>query len=181
MQLLFFLTVQAALSVALSIPGGLNKRKAETNATLLAYGLNSSAWPIAYGLSDGNLYITQNPDDYSANLAPVTWDLPSITGENWIVNATFANGTSAGSLYLRPESSNAVGLLPMTYITRINGTVSGFALFATQLVYNNNTYLEAQFWAEPTKTSGVYSLVWNSDGMAAVAESYPVVIKGVES
>lgn len=29
------------------------KRGAETNATLYAYGANSSFWPIAYGLDDG--------------------------------------------------------------------------------------------------------------------------------
>ncbi|EOD50573.1 Glycoside hydrolase family 12 [Neofusicoccum parvum] len=127
------------------------------------------------------LYITQTPDDSENNIAPVTWDLPSITGENWVVNATFANGTGAGSLYIRPEEDNAVGVLPMASISKINGTVTGFALFATQLVYNNNTQLEAQFWAEKTNTSGIYSLVWNSDGVSASGDSYPVVIKGVTS
>lgn len=29
------------------------KRSAETNATLYAYGTNSSSWPISYGLDDG--------------------------------------------------------------------------------------------------------------------------------
>lgn len=29
------------------------KRGAETNATLFAYGANSSSWPISYGLDDG--------------------------------------------------------------------------------------------------------------------------------
>ncbi|KAK0638137.1 hypothetical protein DIS24_g10111 [Lasiodiplodia hormozganensis] len=181
MQLLSLFAVQIALSAAFSIPAGITKRKAETNATLVAYGTNTSSWPIAYGIDDGLLYITQTPDDTNNNLTPVSWDLPSITGENWIVNATFANGTKAGSLYIRPEEDNAVGVLPMTSITNINGTVTGFALFATQLVYNNNSQLEAQFWAEATNTTGIYSLVWNSDGVGSTEDSWPVVIKGVES
>lgn len=79
------------------------------------------------------------------------WDLAAITGENWIANATF-----------------------------LNGTVSGFALFATQLVYNNNSYLEAQFWAKPTATDGIFSLCWIVDNVAEEG-SFPVVIKGVEN
>lgn len=38
------------------------KRGSEQNATLYAYGANSSAWPIAYGVNDGmcSLYL-DNP------------------------------------------------------------------------------------------------------------------------
>lgn len=111
----------------------------------------------------------------------MTWDLPAITDENWIVNATLMNGTSAGSLYIKPEDNNAVGVLPMTRVAYFNGTVSGFALFATQLVYNNNTELQAQFWARPTNTSGIYSLCWIIDEGEVENDSFPVVIKGVEN
>lgn len=44
--------MQATLGSALVFEGHV-KRKAETNATLCAYGGNISAWPIAYGLTDG--------------------------------------------------------------------------------------------------------------------------------
>ncbi|KAE8382647.1 hypothetical protein BDV26DRAFT_288211 [Aspergillus bertholletiae] len=157
------------------------KRASETNATLYAYGANSSAWPIAYGVNDGLLYIAQNPDDQSADLTPMYWDLPSITSESWIVNGTFINGTRAGSLYIKPEDNDAVGVLPFARATAINGTVTGFALFATQLVYNNNTQLEAQFWAKLTDTDGVYSLVWVEDGAQVESGSFPVVVKGSEN
>ncbi|KAJ9144625.1 hypothetical protein NKR23_g5995 [Pleurostoma richardsiae] len=178
-DLLHLTTMHACLGSALSIRSNV-KRGAETNATLYAYGANTSAWPIAYGLSDGLLYITETPDNADANLTPLSWDLASITGENWIANATFLNGTSAGSMYILPQENNAVGVLPMARATDVNGTVSGFALFASQLVYNNNTYLEAQFWGRPTETSGIYSLCWIVDG-APEEGSFPVVIKGVEA
>lgn len=50
-----FLLAQAWLGSCMSIPenNDLMKRKAETNATLYAYGANSSAWPIASGRTDG--------------------------------------------------------------------------------------------------------------------------------
>jgi hypothetical protein len=41
----------------------LSKRKAETNATLYAYGTDVSAWPIAYSYSDStssNVAVVQN-------------------------------------------------------------------------------------------------------------------------
>jgi hypothetical protein len=56
------------------------------------------------------------------------------------------------------DQNNKMGVLPTAQATGINGTVSGFALFATQLVYNNNNYLEAQFWVQPSETDGIYSL-----------------------
>ncbi|KAF3023194.1 hypothetical protein E8E14_014327 [Neopestalotiopsis sp. 37M] len=156
------------------------KRKAETNATLYAYGANSSAWPIASGRTDGCLYIIEDPSTTNFDVDELLWDLPSMTGENWIVNATYLNGTSAGSLYIRPENDYALGVLPMTRIAYINGTVSGFALFATQLVYNNNSYLESQFWATSTNDSSAYKLVWNADDEFTDG-SFPVVVKGIEN
>ncbi|GAD97602.1 hypothetical protein ANI_1_296044 [Paecilomyces variotii No. 5] len=183
-----FWHISALVSLHICIVSSVNttpsrriKRGAETNATLFAYGTNSSAWPIAYGLNDGLLYVTETPDNASADLTAVTWDLPAITDENWIVNATLMNGTSAGSLYIRPENNYAVGVLPMTRVANFNGTVSGFALFATQLVYNNNTELQAQFWARPTNTTGIYSLCWIVEQDQVENDSFPVVIKGVEN
>ncbi|PWY66515.1 hypothetical protein BO94DRAFT_613737 [Aspergillus sclerotioniger CBS 115572] len=157
------------------------KRGSEQNATLYAYGANASAWPIAYGLSDGLLYIAQNPDDTAADLTPMYWGLPSITDECWIVNGTFVNGTRAGSLYIRPETDNSIGVLPYARAAAVDGIVTGFALFASQLVYNNNTELEAQFWASSTDTDGVYALVWVEDESEVGSGSFPVVVKGSES
>ncbi|KAJ5378128.1 uncharacterized protein N7496_005537 [Penicillium cataractarum] len=152
------------------------KRGGETNATLSAYGTNSTNWPIAYGL----LYIAEYPSNSNANLTPLTWDLASITGECWIANATFVNGTRAGSMYIMPENEYAVGVLPITRIAYLNGTVSGFALFASQLVYNNNTFLEAQFWAKSTSFTGVYGLTWTLDDSAPSGD-FPVVVKATEN
>lgn len=44
---------QACCSYAFAGPSRHVKRSAETNATLYAYGMNASSWPIAYGLDDG--------------------------------------------------------------------------------------------------------------------------------
>ncbi|KAL4964355.1 uncharacterized protein BDV14DRAFT_190246 [Aspergillus stella-maris] len=161
------------------------KRGAETNATLYAYGADTHAWPIAYGVDDGRLYITQDPTNTTTSdlaLIPLTWDLAAITDENWIANATFANSTSAGSMYFLQDEDDenyAIGVLPLARFAYINGTVSGFALFATQLVYNNDTLLQAQFWAAETDTTGVYGLVWTVDD-AVPAGEFPVVVKAVE-
>ncbi|ETS76827.1 hypothetical protein PFICI_10701 [Pestalotiopsis fici W106-1] len=180
MQLLLYSGIfiaQACLASAISIPGKVSdvliKRKAETNATLYAYGANSSAWPIAAGRTD-------DPSTTEFDVDELLWDLPSMTGENWIANATYLNGTSAGSLYIRPGDDYALGVLPMTRVAYINGTVSGFALFATQLVYNNNSYLESQFWATSTNDSSAYKLVWNAEDEFTDG-SFPVVVKGVEN
>ncbi|KAK1657679.1 hypothetical protein BDP55DRAFT_734691 [Colletotrichum godetiae] len=175
--------LQAGLTCASAISPSWNvniKRKAETNATLYAYGTNSSSWPVAYGLDDGYLYITQTPDDANANLAPITWDLPSITGENWKVNATFVNGTSAGSLTISDSDDNAMGLTQTPKAVTVNQTTYGWALFATQLVYNNNSQLEAQFWAKPSEWEDTYLLFWNADQLVSDG-SFPVVVKGVEN
>lgn len=82
-------------------------------------------------------------------------------------------------MYIMPEDDYAVGVLPMTRIAYVNGTVSGFALFASQLVYNNNTLLEAQFWARSTSFTGVYGLTWTLDDSTPSGD-FPVVIKATE-
>ena len=52
-SLVSLLSLHLALSAAWSIPGVKSKRGAETDATLFAYGTNTSGWPVAYGLDDG--------------------------------------------------------------------------------------------------------------------------------
>lgn len=128
----------------------------------------------------GLLYIAQDPENTAADLTPMTWDLPSITDECWIVNGTFMNGTRAGSLYIRPESDNCLGVLPFAQAEGLNGVVTGFGLFASQLVYNNDTQLEAQFWASKTDNEDVYKLVWVEDSSQIASESFPVVVKATE-
>jgi hypothetical protein len=128
----------------------------------------------------GLLYITENPTSHPANLIPVTWDLAAITDECWIANATFANGTRAGSMFIESQVGNAVGVLPITRIADYNGTVTGFGLFASQLVYNNNTELQAQFWAKPITAVDTYALMWNYDGDVEDG-SFPVVVKAAET
>ena len=125
----------------------------------------------------GLLYIAENPENKEANLTPVTWDLASITGECWIANATFVNGSKAGSMYIMDQEDYSVGILPETRAAYINGTVSGFALFASQLVYNNNSLLEAQFWASETDYEDVYGLTWTLDDSEPNGQ-FPVVVKG---
>jgi hypothetical protein len=121
----------------------------------------------------------EDPSNTEANLTPLTWDLASITGECWIANASYVNGTAAGSMYIMDQESYAVGLLPQAKAAYINGTVSGFALFASQLVYNNNTLLEAQFWARETDVDSVYGLTWTLDDSSPNGE-FPVVVKASE-
>lgn len=106
----------------------------------------------------------------------MTWDVPFVSDENWIVNATLPNGTALGSLYIRSDQDNAVGVLPMAQAYDADGTITGFARFAWQLVYNNGTLLDSKFWAEPTDTDGIYALVWNSDGDTQDG-SYDVVVE----
>ncbi|KAF5492180.1 hypothetical protein CGCS363_v010442 [Colletotrichum siamense] len=171
--------LQAGLTCAAAVASTIEKRKAETNATLVAYGTKSSSWPIAYGIDDGYLYITQTPDNSSANLEPMLWNLPSITGQNWKVNGTFVNGTSAGYLTITDSEDRAMGLTSEVPVVSVNQSTYGWALFATQLVYNNNSELQAQFWAKPTDTQDIYLLFWNEDQTVSEG-SFPVVIKGVE-
>ena len=123
--------------------------------------------------------MTEDPTNSDANLTPLTWDLASITGECWIANATFENGTRAGSMFILEDEDYAVGVLPITRLAYVNSTVSGFALFASQLVFNNNTFLEAQFWARSTENDGVYGLTWTIDDSAPEGE-FPVVVKASE-
>lgn len=78
------------------------------------------------------------------------------------------------------EDFDAVGVAEFAATSEINGTVSGFALFATQLVYNNNFELELQFWAQSTDTDGIYALMWNSDGDLQ-DDSFPVTLKASEN
>ncbi|KAL4894414.1 hypothetical protein BDV59DRAFT_175434 [Aspergillus ambiguus] len=173
------LAIPACLASTLRHDSHHVKRGSETDATLYAYGTSTNGWPIAYGSDDGLLYIAESPNNNSSKLTPLTWDLPSITDECWIANASFVNGTRAGSLFIKPEDEYALGVLPITRVAYINGTVSGFALFASQLVYNNNTELEAQFWAATTDTDGLYKLVWNANGVVSEGD-FPVVVKGSE-
>lgn len=94
------------------------------------------------------------------------------------MNATLPNGTALGSLNIRSDQDNAVGVLPTTADSGLDGTITGFARFAWQLVYNNNTLLDSKFWAEPTGTDGIYALVWSSDGDLQDG-SYDVVVEVV--
>lgn len=147
-------------------------------------------------MTPGLLYITEVADESSTSLVPITWDIASITSENWVMNGTFANGTEAGSLYILDADNKYIGVANTTTATATATTstsaaastsssapehlVTGFALFATQLVYNNNTSLEAQFWACPTDDDDVHAIVWIPDGESATSGSFPLVIKASE-
>lgn len=95
------------------------------------------------------------------------------------MNGTLSNGTSAGSLYIIPQAFNAVGVRDAAGLSDINGTTTGFGLFATQLVYNNDSELESQFWAQSTATEGIYALMWNTAGELQ-ENSFPVTVKASE-
>jgi hypothetical protein len=138
--------------------------------------------PLTLRFIPGCLYITKDPSSTTTNtsLVPLTWDLASITDECWIANATFANGTSVGSMYFLEDEDYAIGVLPEPRVAYVNFTVTGFALFASQLVYNNNTLLQAQFWAKATDDESVYGLVWVTDDGEPDAH-FPVVVKASES
>ncbi|KAJ5910628.1 hypothetical protein N7504_005271 [Penicillium tannophilum] len=177
-----FRNILSVLLLKIGLASALNqhaKRGSETDATLYAYGTNASAWPIAYDTADGLLYISEDPSNTGDNLTPLTWDLAAITDECWIANASYVNGTAAGSMYIMDQDDYAVGLLPKAQAAYINGTVSGFALFASQLVYNNNTLLEAQFWAKETDVDGVYGLTWSVSDDSPNGD-FPVVVKAAE-
>lgn len=147
-----------------------------------AYGLATSVHSLLLTFFSlqllGLLYITETPDDSSANLTSVTWDVPFVSDENWIVNGTLPNGTTLGSLVIRTDQDNTVGVLPPTADSDNDGIINGFARFAWQLVYNNNTLLDSKFWAEPTGTDGIYALVWSS-GEDLQDGSYDVVVEVV--
>lgn len=95
-----------------------------------------------------------------------------------MANATLVtNGTDLGSLYIMHDDAfNSVGVSQVATISKMNGTVTGFGLFGTQLVYNDNSNLESQFWAQPTDTDGIYSLMWNADG-GMQDGTFPVLLK----
>ena len=106
--------------------------------------------------------------------------MAAFTDECWIANATFVNGTRAGSMYIMDRADYTVGIIPD--VRRVNVkwcTVSGFALFATQLVFNNNTLLEAQFWAKSTIRTAIYGLTWKLDDDKPNGDC-PVVVKASE-
>lgn len=79
-------------------------------------------------------------------------------------------------MYIMQQDFDAVGVSPIANIANVNGSVSGFAMFASQLVYNNNSTLESQFWAQSTDTDDVYALMWNTEGELQ-NNSFPVTIK----
>ncbi|KAI3392040.1 hypothetical protein diail_6314 [Diaporthe ilicicola] len=90
---------------------------------------------------------------------------PSINDENWMADATNSNGTDLGSLFITHEMAfNSVGVSPVAPIRKMNGSVTGFGIFGTQLVYNDNYNLSSQFWAQESNTDGIYSLMWIADG-----------------
>lgn len=156
----------------------------------------------------GNLYIAINSTDTNAGLLPVMWDMyvqnahtylihsklppspvstqlivlgsASITEQDWVANATLFNGTSLGSLYIMPEDFQAVGVSSFATIGEINGTVSGFALLTSQLVYKDNSGLESKFWAQQSSTDGIYALMWDSPGDMQ-DDSFPVTVKAKEN
>lgn len=78
------------------------------------------------------LYVAQDLTQTS-DFVPITWDVASITGENWIANGTLGNGTAAGSLTINPDKYLKVLPLTASLLKDNNTAVSGFAMFATQL------------------------------------------------
>lgn len=100
MSLVTLLSCQLALGSALSIPSFETKavKRDQTDATLYAYGTNSSGWPVSFNPIDSKiclnmsyaipvsqtltaipflelLYIASNANDTTAGLTPITWDM----------------------------------------------------------------------------------------------------------
>lgn len=93
----------------------------------------------------GELYVFFKPTNAAANLVPVTWDVASITGENWVANATLLNGTSPGSLYIMHEAFDAVGVSNFAAISSLGGKVTGFgssvlSCFSTTTRFSSRRY-----------------------------------------
>ncbi|ETS85149.1 hypothetical protein PFICI_03174 [Pestalotiopsis fici W106-1] len=133
--------------------------RATTNIGFYAYASSSSAGigglPVQY--IDGMAYVVDT--------AVVT------TGENVtfsLVSTTFAATTADGdkSLLYIPSTSGAVGFTSAASETKVT---TKFGTYGT-VVYNYHTgSIETLFYAEPTETTGLWQLTWDSDNTDAIA------------
>jgi hypothetical protein len=82
-------------------------------------------------------------------------------------------------MYFLEDEDYAVGIFPQPRAAYVNGTVTGFALFASQLIHNKHTLLQAEFWAKATDNGSVFALVWVTDDGEPDA-GFRVVVKASE-
>ncbi|CZR56711.1 uncharacterized protein PAC_06600 [Phialocephala subalpina] len=174
MYLSKFLSVLPLLAGLCSAVPHHSKRAVTTGVQLYAYGTNISGLPLYYGVNDGLAYIGDNPPSTYSNL---TWDIDSTGSLPW--NATISNSSQVGTFYIVTTTSSyeQAGFISKNQTTNItDAATTGFAMFGGQVVYIDDSEYEAQFWAETTSTTGVWSLKWNTDGTSE-DNSTPVVIK----
>ncbi|KAF7536035.1 hypothetical protein G7054_g4909 [Neopestalotiopsis clavispora] len=151
-----FLVVPFGLGAAAAAIQG---RATVSNVGLYAYASSSSAGigglPVQY--IDGMAYVVDTSVVTTAE--NVTFSLVSTT-----LAATTTDGT-ASLLYI-PSTSGAVGFTSQGSNTKIT---TKFGLYSN-LVYNyHDGSVESLFYAEPTETTGLWQLTWDSDNTDAVA------------
>lgn len=94
---------------------------------------------------------------------------------------TLANGTSAGNMSIKPGGGLFDNVKVVSNGTSfVNETVYGLTVYGKQLVYYDESSLQAEFWARPTVVDGhtIWTLLWNSDNENE-SDTTPVAIKTV--
>ncbi|EME40807.1 hypothetical protein DOTSEDRAFT_82344 [Dothistroma septosporum NZE10] len=109
----------------------------------------------------------------------VTFDDPKST-TTLTVTANETKSLQANTFFIdaTPGANQAAG-----FVSPANNsdslTTSGFRLYGNQLAWVSGIgELEQKFWAKPSATDGVYTLIWNVDAIAADG-AVPVNVKNV--
>ncbi|KAJ5476196.1 hypothetical protein N7475_001925 [Penicillium sp. IBT 31633x] len=134
----------------------LEKRQSTDSFKIYAYGKDISGLPLFYK------NVTASTD------SPNTWTAhPSSTG-----NARVA--MSSNTLYLRQgEDSNSVGFTGSSDSARSNTLSDVWSLYGNYVLV---TVSGANFYAKPTGTDGLYSLLWSTSA-EEMADAVPLVLR----
>ncbi|OCK92396.1 uncharacterized protein K441DRAFT_614615 [Cenococcum geophilum 1.58] len=167
-----------AASVLASASPLLARATSSDSFGLYAYGSGIGGLPVFY--SDGNAYIGHGPPPNASSSANITLTKNPNDSVGWIANpntTTSSNATWADASFYVPSpeaSSHQVGFTSNATSDQIS---SGFAFYGhvTFLVASSGGW-EALFYAKPTASSGIWSLMWNQTGETD-SSAVPVALK----
>jgi hypothetical protein len=81
-------------------------------------------------------------------------------------------------LYIIPSSGqNQVGFVATNGTAPADAVTTGFAWIGNSVAYAGNTSdFQSRFWAQSTNQTGLWTLLWNTEG-TAIDSASPVILK----
>ncbi|KAI0468545.1 hypothetical protein F4859DRAFT_206998 [Xylaria cf. heliscus] len=153
----------------------IGRRAIQSDVSIYAYGVGINGFQV-YANSSLHAVIADDATALANGLKNITWTIDTTGAAPW--NVTISNSTQTGQFYIVPSSGEHQGA-GFNATAPTGAETGGFVIYGNTVEYATETTYQSQFFAQNSSSTGIWSLVWNSDS-ATLDDGVPVVLKTQE-